>query len=418
MIAPGPSRPSRRHWLAVLAAALAAAAAPARLAAQDAVSTGGAGITSGDGQAASQMDTGFQSKSAIGQLEELTGQTVDRGSTTTTIVIRRQAPPPQAPAPLSPSQSFSNAVTMGAAQALVGGLFANAFNLGGNDDAAAQEAAYEQQQAAAQAEAQRQQAIKAGRDLRDQWDQTDAEMGASIAESLGGTGTAPAAGAATDFFGSGNASVSLDAPDLPSDGAASGQVGFSVPEAPPPSGEPELPSKPVTELVADRGVEQTNDALELRMSDLLEGRSEFEAEQRALSEQAPAAFRGVEETEARKIVTENLDSIAAVEIGAYDMGAATRQNGSLGAVFSGLESAVTNLGAGVGDRAKLALTGGRMYGNYADRVMAGFVDQVNAFMKDMGAGPVTGESGEETVERLKSGTDSQSRMASILLGGG
>lgn len=186
--------PPRMHTTGLLVLAIVSALTllPASALAQ-------AGLT-GDpfsGQAAqrnSKYDQGFQSKSALGQLEELTGTTVDRSSSNRSTVTR-VAPQSRAAQPrYNPNQEIAGA--------LAGALFSNLFDF--SDDSAQQRAAAEQAaaQAAAQAEAFRvhQEAVRVARIQRAQhyraeWDAREAEIG----DRLGGAFDVTTSG--TAFFG-------------------------------------------------------------------------------------------------------------------------------------------------------------------------------------------------------------------------
>src|SRR5664280_412593 len=183
--------PTRIHTtgLLVLAIVFAATLLPASALAQ-------AGLT-GDatGSSADQFDKGFQSKSALGQLEELTGTTVDRSSSQSSnqSTVTRVAPQPR---PVQPHYDPNQQIAGAAAATIIGALFANVFSDNSAQEQAAAEAAAAQAAAEAEAfrvqqEAARKARIQMAQHYRADWDSREAEIG----DRLGGafdvtTGTA------------------------------------------------------------------------------------------------------------------------------------------------------------------------------------------------------------------------------------
>jgi hypothetical protein len=154
----------------------------------------------------SKFDTGFKSKSALGQLEELTGATVDRSSSQSSSRNTETRTAPQ-PAPVKPrydpNQAFRQEVAGTIAGAVVGALFADLLNDNSAQQKAAAEAAAAQAAAQAAAEAEafrvqqelaRQARILRAQHYRAEWDAREAEVG----DRLGG---AFEVGTGTAFFG-------------------------------------------------------------------------------------------------------------------------------------------------------------------------------------------------------------------------
>jgi len=190
----------RRTEVLVLVIVLAVALQPAVACAQ-------IGIT-GDslsGQAAeregknSQFDKNFKSKSALGQLEELTGATVDRSSSKNSNhnTVTRPAPKPKPAQPrYDPNRETRDQIARTAAELLIGALFAdNSAQEKANAEAAAARAAAE---AEAQAEAFRVQQelirwarIQRAQTYRAEWDSREGEITGRLDGAFNvGTGTA------------------------------------------------------------------------------------------------------------------------------------------------------------------------------------------------------------------------------------
>lgn len=180
-----------------------------------------------------KFDKGFQSKSALGQLEELTGTTVDRSSSSQPQPVQHHAPKPH----FNANQAFQAEL----AGALVGMLFEAVFS----DDSAKRKAQAEAEAAqaaalaAAQAEALRVQQelarkarIRAAQHYRADWDARQADTD----RQLGGVFDVVSTG--TAFFGEGNrvdpevlAMIDGDAPESVNGGSG----GESYPDAGDPS---------------------------------------------------------------------------------------------------------------------------------------------------------------------------------------
>lgn len=147
----------------------------------------------------SQFDKGFQSKSALGQLEELTGTKVNRPSSQRTVVPRAAAQARSVTPRFDANQMFRQEL----AGAVVGALFANIFADNSAQERAAAEAAAAQRAAQAAAEAEafrvqqelaRQARIRQAQRYRAEWDARETE----VTDRLGGAfDVAPA----TSFFG-------------------------------------------------------------------------------------------------------------------------------------------------------------------------------------------------------------------------
>ena len=144
----------------------------------------------------SQFDSGFNSKSALGQLEELTGSKVERSS---------PAPAPVQPAAHKISRSvqmrndFNQEIAGMLAEALIGSLFAD--NSAAEQAEAEAAAALAAAQAAAEAEAFRVQQelakkarIRMAQHYRAEWDDRDAEVGSRLGGAFDVSG-------GTAFFG-------------------------------------------------------------------------------------------------------------------------------------------------------------------------------------------------------------------------
>ena len=148
----------------------------------------------------SQFDQNFQSQSALGQLEQMTGATVDRSSSSQETVTR-VAPRPKPVQPrYDPNLMIKQQVAGALAGALVGMLFSDD---SAQEQAAAEAAAQAQAEAAAQAEAfrvqqelARQARIRQAQHYRAEWDSSDSE----ITNQLGGAFDV-GAGTGTAFFG-------------------------------------------------------------------------------------------------------------------------------------------------------------------------------------------------------------------------
>jgi hypothetical protein len=147
----------------------------------------------------SQFDKTFQSKSALGQLEEMTGTTVDRSSSQRTTVTR-VAP---RPAPVTPRLNFNQEVKLQVAGALADALVGMLFSDNSAQQRAAAEAAAAQAAAQAAAEAEafrvqqelaRQARIRQAQHYRADWDSREGE----ITDRLGGAFDVTAS---TGFFG-------------------------------------------------------------------------------------------------------------------------------------------------------------------------------------------------------------------------
>lgn len=147
----------------------------------------------------SQFDKGFQSKSALGQLEELTGTKVSRPSSQRTVVPRAAAQSRSVTPRFDANQMFKQEL----AGAVVGALFANLFSDDSAQQRAAAEAAAAQAAAQAAAEAEafrvqqelaRQARIRQAQHYRADWDSREA----GITDRLGG---AFDVAAGTSFFG-------------------------------------------------------------------------------------------------------------------------------------------------------------------------------------------------------------------------
>jgi len=150
----------------------------------------------------SQFDKNFKSKSALGQLEELTGATVDRSSSQNSNhnTVTRPPPKPKPAQPrYDPNRELRKQIATSAAEILIGALFAdNSAQEKANAEAAAARAAAE---AAAQAEAYRVQQelirwarIQRAQSYRAEWDSREGEI-------TGRLGGAFDVGTGTAFFG-------------------------------------------------------------------------------------------------------------------------------------------------------------------------------------------------------------------------
>jgi hypothetical protein len=151
----------------------------------------------------SQFDKTFQSKSALGQLEELTGTKVDRSSSQRN-TVSRLAPQSRSVTPrFNANQAFQQEMAGQLAGALVGALFADIFSDNSAQQRAAAEAAAAQAAAQAAAEAEafrvqqelaRQARIRRAQHYRAEWDAREGE----ITDRLGGAFDVTAG---TAFFG-------------------------------------------------------------------------------------------------------------------------------------------------------------------------------------------------------------------------
>ena len=148
-----------------------------------------------------KFDNGkLHSQSALGQLEELAGATVDRSSSSQETVTR-VAPRPKPVQPrFDTNQMIKQQVAGALADALIGALFSDN---SAQEQAAAEAAARAQAEAAAQAEAfrvqqelARQARIRQAQHYRAEWDSSDSE----ITNQLGGAFDV-GAGTGTAFFG-------------------------------------------------------------------------------------------------------------------------------------------------------------------------------------------------------------------------
>jgi hypothetical protein len=178
----------------------------------------------------SKFDNGsLQSQSALGQLEEMTGATVDRSSGQNTVT--RVAPRPKPVQPhLDPNLMIKQQIAGALADALVGALFSDN---SAQEEAAAQAEAQAQAEAAAQAEAfrvqqelARQARIRQALHYRAEWDSRETE----ITNQLGG---AFDVGAGTAFFGQpANPNAETVAAILGQDVGASETASGEAPEIP------------------------------------------------------------------------------------------------------------------------------------------------------------------------------------------
>jgi hypothetical protein len=189
---------------------------------------------------APSFDTGgFQSKSALGQLEEMTGQKVERPAPMQDMDTQRAQPQPQ-PAPPPPrygaKQAFTDALKNGMADE-ISSRIANAILGGGRakqqqdaaNEAAARQAAVEEAERRAQEQARR---IQNAQHYRADWDARQKESGQRLAGVFDTGGTA--------FFGQPNADAKAIAGILGDTGAGAS-----------PAGEPEinLPDTAVVRLL-------------------------------------------------------------------------------------------------------------------------------------------------------------------------
>jgi len=149
-------------------------------------------------------DRNFTNKSALGQLEELSGGTVDRSSSQSSnrSTYTREAPQPSRAAQMR--ADFNQEVTGMVASALVNALFSNLFNDNSAQQKAAAEAAAAQAAARAAAEAEafrvqqelaRKARILKAQRYRAEWDAREAEVGDRLGGAFDVTGTG------TAFFG-------------------------------------------------------------------------------------------------------------------------------------------------------------------------------------------------------------------------
>lgn len=193
-------------WLPLLMGAVALAA-PSRAVAQAGLSGNALGGQMEEMRSnASSWDKGLQSRSALGQLEEMTGAQVDRSQSS------YQSAAPKARSTLSSKQSFNRAMNAAVADAVADVLLAAIFSDNSAAKAKAQAQAEAEAQAAAQAaaaeaarvaEAARQARIKLANDLRSAWDAQDQAMAGNLSGAFDvATGTA--------FFGQPNAAEGDD----------------------------------------------------------------------------------------------------------------------------------------------------------------------------------------------------------------
>jgi hypothetical protein len=168
--------------------------------------------TPGWSQAPSKFDSGNQGTSALGQLEDLAGQKVDKSPGVNTIdAYKKKITLPQKTAPkikVNPSASMQAMVTGMVVGSLIQAIFSDDSEQRANAAAARALAEAEQKRLL---EEQRQQRIQSAGRLRNFWDQRDRE----ISESLEDVFSLPGQGQGTRFFNASTAGGTLPADGAP-----------------------------------------------------------------------------------------------------------------------------------------------------------------------------------------------------------
>jgi hypothetical protein len=216
----------------VLTIALAVTLLPAAARAQAGLS--GDPFGGQEAERSSQFDKTFQSKSALGQLEQLTGGHVDRPSSQRN-TVSRVAPQARSVTPrFDANQAFKQEMTGALAGALVGALFADLLSDNSAQERAAAEAAAAQRAAQAAAEAEafrvqqelaRQARIRQAQRYRAEWDARETE----VTDRLGGAFDVTPA---TSFFGRpANPDADVVAKILSQDIGSATQASGGVPDA-------------------------------------------------------------------------------------------------------------------------------------------------------------------------------------------
>lgn len=216
----------------VLTIALAVTLLPAAARAQAGLS--GDPFGGQEAERSSQFDKTFQSKSALSQLEQLTGGHVDRPSSQRN-TVSRVVPQARSVTPrFDANQAFRQEMTGALAGALVGALFADLLSDNSAQERAAAEAAAAQRAAQAAAEAEafrvqqelaRQARIRQAQRYRAEWDARETE----VTDRLGGAFDVTPA---TSFFGRpANPDADVVAKILSQDIGSATQASGGVPDA-------------------------------------------------------------------------------------------------------------------------------------------------------------------------------------------